>query len=259
HLLTAHLPLTILLHLHHRQILPKKRQVVLSRIRDLVSTPNFIPSSIAPVIETCITQGALSPAEFSAFLQLPFIEGHSAMYWAILNHRREVVLAFAASIPRFLLSCVVIVNDQTSFAQLNLGYVSNSTDEPLRRFLNCPPDEVQVQDTGDGLFENKFVACLRIRMFRKRLGTAQTSAIEFVAGGRIWVMILYRTPSMIGWGISLCLSRDSSPAHLLGAVLVIKVHGGESSSSCANPLQDERIRLRAPHNRKGYMLAPTNK
>lgn len=96
-------------------------------------------------------------------------------------------------------------------------------------------------------------------MFRKRLGTAQTLAIEFVAGGRIWVMILYRTPSMVGWGISLCLSPDSSPAHLLGAVLVIKVHGGESSSSCANPLQDERIRLRAPHNRKGYMLAPTHK
>lgn len=94
-------------------------------------------------------------------------------------------------------------------------------------------------------------------MSRKRLGTAQTLAIEFVAGGRIWVMALYRTPSMIGWGISLCLSQDSSPAHLLGAVLVIKVHGGESS--CANPPQDERIRLRAPHNRKGYMLAPTHK
>lgn len=88
------------------------------------------------------------------------------------------------------------------------------------------------------------------------VGTAQTLAIEFVAGGRIWVMTLYRTPSMIGWGISLCLSQDSSPAHLLAAVLVIKVHGGEFS--CANPPQDERIRLRARHNRKGHMLAPTN-
>jgi hypothetical protein len=65
----------------------QKRKVILSRIRDLVSTPDFIPSSIAPVIKTCIAQGALSPAEFSAFLQLPFVEGHSAMYWAILNHR----------------------------------------------------------------------------------------------------------------------------------------------------------------------------
>lgn len=160
----------------------KRKVVVLSRIRDLVCTPNFIPSSIAPVIETCITQGALSPAEFSAFLQLPFIEGHSAMYWAILNHRREVLSAFAAHIPRFLLFCVVdmrlackIINDQASFAQLNLGYVSNSTDEPLRRFLNCPPDEIQVQDTGDGLFENKFVACLCIRMFQKRLGSGHSS------------------------------------------------------------------------------------
>lgn len=150
----------------------QKRKVILSRIRDLVCTPNLIPSSIAPVIKTCITQGALSPTEFSAFLQLPFIEGHSAMYWAILNHRREVLSAFAAHIPRFLLFCVIdmrlackIINDQASFAQLNLGYLSNSTDEPLRRFLNCPPDEIQVQDTGDGLFENKFVACLCIRMF----------------------------------------------------------------------------------------------
>lgn len=102
YLLTAHLPLTILLHLHHRQILLKKRKAILSRIRALVSTPNFIPSSIAPVIKTCIAQGALSPAEFSAFLQLPFIEGHSAMYWAILNHRREVLSAFAAHIPPIL-------------------------------------------------------------------------------------------------------------------------------------------------------------
>ncbi|KAG1878975.1 hypothetical protein F4604DRAFT_1923661 [Suillus subluteus] len=225
----------------------QRRKIVLSRIRDIVSAPDFIPSSIASVIETCVTQAAFSPAEFSNLLQTPIIEGHTAMYWAVVNHRWEAVSAFTAFIPRFSSVCFndlrlacMIINDHASFAQLNLGRVINSKDESLRRLLNCPPDEVQVQ-TGDKLLENKFVACLRIRMFQKRLRMAQVLGIEFVAGGRIWVVYFRTTPSMIGWNISLRLSRHSSPARP-EIVLVIKAHGGVQPGWCrATRSQDLRL------------------
>ncbi|KAG2044000.1 hypothetical protein BDR03DRAFT_1005192 [Suillus americanus] len=242
----------------------QKRKIVLSRIRDIVSAPDFIPSSIAPVIETCVTHDAFSPAEFSNLLQTPIIEGHTAMYWAVVNHRREALSAFAVFIPRFSSVCFddlrlacMIINDHASFAQLNfkLGPVIDSKDEPLRRLLNCPPDEVQVQ-TGDRLSENKFTVCFRFRMFQKRLRMAHVLTTEFVAGDmvwRIWVAYFCTTPSMIGWYVTLRLSRHSSPARP-EIVLVIKAHGGVKPGwgRVSRP-QD----LRVPHNNsKGCTLAP---
>ena len=104
----------------------KERATVLSRIRDLVSTPNFTPSSVASIVNACAA--ALTAAEFSDLLQTSNIEGHTAMYWAIVNNRREVLSAFTGFISKFSSACscdlrlaCMVTSDHALFTQLNLG------------------------------------------------------------------------------------------------------------------------------------------
>jgi hypothetical protein len=104
----------------------QKKKTVLSRIRDIISAPSFAPSSVTPVVSACAA--ILSPAAFSHLLQTPNIEGHTALYWAIVNNRREAFSVFAAFIPRFSSVCCsdlrlacMMTSDHELFTQLNLG------------------------------------------------------------------------------------------------------------------------------------------
>jgi hypothetical protein len=104
----------------------QKRKAALSRIRDIVSAPNFTSSFVVPIVSACAA--TLSPPVFSYLLQTPNIQGHTALYWAIVNDRREAFSAFVVFIPRFSsagcldlrLACMV-TNNQALFKQLNLG------------------------------------------------------------------------------------------------------------------------------------------
>ncbi|KAG1857754.1 hypothetical protein DFJ58DRAFT_783226 [Suillus subalutaceus] len=172
------------------------RNIVLTCIRDIVSAPDFTPSSVIPIVNACAA--ALFASEFFDLLQTPNIEGHTALYWAIVNERREAFSALSKFIHKISSTCssdlrlaCMVTNDQALFSQLNLGNV-NSKDEPLRRSLGSSPDEVQV-DSEDGLGKSQFIARLRIRKLEKRLLITEEVGIEFVAGGRIWLFRFYMT------------------------------------------------------------------
>lgn len=228
---------------------------VSSRIRDVVSIPDITPSDVALIIDDCAA--SLSAAEFSDLLQSPNIEGHTALYWAIVNKRQEALSAFAVFITKFSSICssdlrlaCMATHDQALFAQLGLGY-SDSKDEPLRRSLGCSPDDVQVHE-GDGLGENQFIACIRIRMFRKRLHITQDLGVEFVAGGRIWILRFYMGPDG-RWRIGLSLSQPSFPARP-NAKLLIKAH---AKPGCTTPPQGlvmtyEKAKLLVPGGSQKY-------
>ncbi|KAG2112592.1 uncharacterized protein F5147DRAFT_791288 [Suillus discolor] len=221
----------------------EKRAIVLSRIRDIVSAPNFSSSSIVPTVNTCAA--AISPAEFSKLLQKRNIEGHTAMYWAIVNHRREALWAFVSFITRFSSACVsdlrlacMLTSDHALFAKRNLARViGSSKDESFRKFLGCPPDEVQIHDTGDGMCKIQFNVCFRIGMFRKRLLTKRKFGKEFVAAGRIWSLRMSSVAPDGFCRIHLKLSDESLPTRL-DAVLVIEAHSGKPG--CEIPPQDLR-------------------
>ncbi|KAG1866650.1 hypothetical protein DFJ58DRAFT_698876 [Suillus subalutaceus] len=214
----------------------QKQTTVLSRIRDIVSAPDIIDTpSVALIVDACTA--SLSVAEFSDLLQSPNIEGHTALYWAIVNKRQEAFSAFAVFITKFSPVCssdlrlaCVATHNQALFVQLGLGY-NDPKDEPLRRSLGCPPDDVQVHE-GDGLGENQFIACIHIRMFRKRLHITQDLGIEFIAGGRIWMLRFYMGPDG-RWRIGLSLSQPSFPARP-DAKLLIEAH---TKPGCINPPQ----------------------
>lgn len=56
----------------------------------MISAPDITPSDAALIVDACTA--SLSVAEFSDLLQSPNIEGHIALYWAIVNKRQEAFL-----------------------------------------------------------------------------------------------------------------------------------------------------------------------
>ncbi|KAG2055042.1 hypothetical protein BDR06DRAFT_1020537 [Suillus hirtellus] len=162
----------------------QRRATVLLRIRDLVSTTNLSPSSIELIANKCAYD--LTAAELSDLLQTLNIEGHTALYWAIVNHRQEAFSAFRLFISELSSECSLDLrlacmrtNDHALFLKLNLQN-TDAQDESLRQFLGCPPDEVEVHDVR-GLDDNKFVASVHVRMFQKRLCTIQKLKTYMVA------------------------------------------------------------------------------
>lgn len=108
------------------RMLSSTRTTVLARIRDLLTTPNYIPSTVIPIVNSCAD--LLSAAEFSSLLQSRNIEGHTAMYWAIVNDRREALSAFTGFISEISSVCsdelrlaCMTTSDHALFTQLNLG------------------------------------------------------------------------------------------------------------------------------------------
>ncbi|KAG1733356.1 uncharacterized protein EDB91DRAFT_641197 [Suillus paluster] len=123
------------------------RATVLSRICDIVSSLNFTSSSFALILDSCAAALPLA-AEFPDLLQQPNIEDHTALYWAIVNNRREALWAFITFISHFPSVCTsdlrlacMTVHDHTLFMELNLGG-KNTKDESLRLLLGCPPDGI---------------------------------------------------------------------------------------------------------------------
>ncbi|KAG1838256.1 hypothetical protein F4604DRAFT_1941642 [Suillus subluteus] len=124
----------------------QKRTAVLFHIRDIVLAPDFTPSSVTSNVNACAA--ALPAAEFSNILTRLNIEGHTALYWAIMNNRPEAFWALKKLTSCYSSDCTsdlriacTITSDHEMFTQLNLG--SYSEDRRLREFLGCPQDEIQ--------------------------------------------------------------------------------------------------------------------
>ncbi|KAG1816871.1 uncharacterized protein BJ212DRAFT_1577010 [Suillus subaureus] len=233
----------------------QKQKSALSRICDLVSPPGFTPSSVTQVANTCAA--TLPPAVFSHLLQTPNIEGHAALYWAIVNNQQEAFSIFAAFIPQFssvccsdlCLACMVI-SDQELFTQLNLGCYPHK-DELLRRSLGCPPDEVEVHK-GDKPCQ--FVACMRIRMFQKRLRIRQEVDVESVANGRIWRLQFHCGRIRC---IVIGLSRHKLPAPLLSQAhcgVMIESHKGKPKCATQPAYSQWRNEQRTLHGDMNWFL-----
>lgn len=161
------------------------------------------------------------------------------MYWAIVNNRGEALAAFSAFIPKFSSVCTsglrlacMFTSNHALFMQLNIGRVINPKDDSLRHFLHCPPDEVEVHNTGNDI---QFVACFGIKMFKKRTLMTQELGVGFVAEGRIWLLRVQAVPDG-RWCIVKSFVQHSSPA-CLDVALALGVH---LNSGCATPPQLEQ-------------------
>ncbi|KAG1766335.1 hypothetical protein EV702DRAFT_1050732 [Suillus placidus] len=185
----------------------QKRTAVLSRIRDIVLAPNFIPSSVAPDLNACAA--ALPAAELSDILTQLTIEGHTALYWAIVNNRPQALWAFSKLITSFPSVCVsdlciayMITNDHAIFMKLKL--VGQSEIWRLRQLSGCPPDEIEGDAYGGCASRCKSLLCSGI------------------------------------WHAEIGLYQHSHPARL-NAVLLIEAHS--RTPGCATPPEALKIPL----------------
>ncbi|KAG1901043.1 uncharacterized protein F5891DRAFT_278210 [Suillus fuscotomentosus] len=220
----------------------KHKASVLSLIHQIVSSPGFGVASVAPIIKSCAA--ALPAAKFSKLLQKRNIENHTALYWAIVNNRREALLEFVKFIPKFSRACsadlrlaCMAANDHDSFMLLHLGDNDvDSKDRSLRRMLGCPLDDIQVRE-GDTLNvgSNIFFVHFVFRMFQKRLRTARKLEVEFVAQGRIWMLRFGMNMLTGDWFVELGISRDSSAVRP-NAVLDIQANKLSPGSDIMQPL-----------------------
>ncbi|KAG1793528.1 uncharacterized protein HD556DRAFT_511412 [Suillus plorans] len=208
-------------------LMKKKRAAVLSRIRDIVLAPDYIPCFVVPKVIACAA--TLPVTEFSKILTQLNIEGHTAPYWAIVNNRPHALWAFikfisgtSPSVSSDLRIACMITNDHSMFKELNFGNFSE--DRRSRCILGRLPDEIQVHTRDKPI--KQFDVVFRIKMFQKRLRTATDKILrfEFVAGGRIWWFSFYiPEPSYGSCRTALGLSQHSYQARF-NAVLLIEAH-----------------------------------
>ncbi|KAG1885396.1 hypothetical protein F4604DRAFT_1725958 [Suillus subluteus] len=208
----------------------QKRAAVLSRIRDIVLAPNFNPSSVTSNLNACAA--ALPAAELANILTQLNIEGHTALYWAIMNNRPQAFWAFDKFISAGPYSSVctsdlriafMITSNHAMFAQLSSANWAIEN-RRLRSCLGCPPDKIRVHTCDEPT--NQFNVVMRIRMFQKRLRavTENNLQYEFVAGGHMWwFRFALLKPSNGLWSAEIGLCQDSYPARL-DAVLLIEAH-----------------------------------
>ncbi|KAG1905618.1 uncharacterized protein F5891DRAFT_619271 [Suillus fuscotomentosus] len=177
-----------------------------------------------------------------------------ALYWTIVNNRREALWEFTKFISKFSPACssdlrlaCMIVNDHDLFMQLKLGDNVDPEGGSLRHMLSCPRDEINVSrhgssevncpsddlqvHEGHGMGENYFFARFVFRMFQKCLRIRQKLAVEFVAQGHIWVLC-FCMGSKGSWCVQYGLSEPSLPVYP-NTKLAIQAHSKPPCSSCA--------------------------
>jgi len=154
----------------------RKRTVVLARICDLVTAPDYTPSSVTSTVNDCAA--SLSVSEFSKLLQSPDIRGHTAMYWAILNDRREALFAIigfiqfselsSASRDDLRLACIA-ASDHALYTQLGLGrdidgeYMAGTLMRALIKLTctNQPTDSLRIPPQVYGHISIMKLLCMR--------------------------------------------------------------------------------------------------
>ncbi|KAG2041705.1 hypothetical protein BDR03DRAFT_1088934 [Suillus americanus] len=223
------------------------RTTVLSLIRDMVTAPDFIPSSVGPIIDACAT--SLPAAEFTALLQGSNIAGHTPLYWAIVNNRPEALSALNKFITTYTcdsledvrLACMATSN-HAWFTSLKLTSTSRCRKGwLLNRSLGYPADDIQVYHEGN--LQNQFTSKMQIMMFQKRIRVAQEIYVELIAQGRIWCLLFYMGVDA-RWRVSLGLAKGSLPARPK-ALLKIEAQNEKS--------QDLQMSLKP---KEDYVLAP---
>ncbi|KAG2033999.1 hypothetical protein BDR03DRAFT_984692 [Suillus americanus] len=208
------------------------------------TAPPSPSSSVTSNVNACVA--ALPAAELSNTLTQLNIEGHTALYWAIVNNRSEALWALEELTSCYSSNCIsdlrnacMVTSNHAMFTQLDLG-----RHRRLRDFLGCPRDEIQ------------FNVVFRIEMFQERLriqATEKKLYYEFVAGGRIWWLRFYMPSPLTNgiWHTAIGLCKHSYPARLSNAVLVIEAHsrkpgGATPPEALRIPLSDTKVLALAP-------------
>ncbi|KAH9851143.1 hypothetical protein C2E23DRAFT_733600 [Lenzites betulinus] len=180
------------------------RTTIQGLIRDLVKQ-NDAQGALG-VLESCADACLSYDLSLSTLLQERTIEGHTPLYWAIINRPTDADGAATPDAPDVvtaLLAHAAPLSDATT-DELRLACLHTSDHGLFQRLRRSPAfsplsgadelilgasgpvDDIEVEDVpGD---EVGFVATFRIPMFQKRMRISQEISLEFIAKGRMWML-----------------------------------------------------------------------
>lgn len=168
------------------------KSTVHSIVRDVVKEPKT-PASTG-LLESCADACYSNNLSFSEILQDPSIEGHPAIYWAIVKRPSlddfELITALMSysapltteTMREVRLACLH-VGDQALFQCLwrSPEYGALSGADRMLLGVTSPPDTVDVEELPGQ--DGPFAVRLHIVQFEKRMKVSEEIAFEFIARG----------------------------------------------------------------------------
>ncbi|KAM5537909.1 hypothetical protein V8D89_008385 [Ganoderma adspersum] len=200
------------------------RATLLGLLRDLVKQNDA--AGALGVLESCADACRTYDLSLSVLLQEQSVEGHTPLYWAIINRPAHppsaadggeagqgpdlvsALLAQAAplsdaTVDEIRLACLH-TSDHTFFQTLRRSpaFSPLTGTEEILLGGSVPVDDVDVEDVKAD--EGAFVARFRMPLFQKRMRISGAIKLEFIAKGRLWELsfIVAKTDydSRLGYG-----------------------------------------------------------
>ncbi|KAJ7066535.1 hypothetical protein C8F01DRAFT_1123614 [Mycena amicta] len=225
------------------------RSTVLGLIKDLVKLPPADHSVVAiNILKSCAEACAANNLSISAILQERSIEGHTALYWAVVKRPPEstssnealdllaALLSLSAPLTPATISDVRIaclqVSDQRLFQRLRASpdFSPLSPTDALLLDAATPPDDITVEEDNSltpGSEAAPFAVDFTIMQFQKRMRISGGVHLEFIARGRLWQLRFGVSkgdrpgyPLRGAWYLSLSLLEQSPPTWVDGRMLV---------------------------------------
>ncbi|KAI0800180.1 hypothetical protein C8Q74DRAFT_1313909 [Fomes fomentarius] len=180
------------------------RTTILGLLRDLIKQGDA--AGALGVLESCADACKTYDLSLSSLMQEKSIEGHTPIYWAIINRpslppRPEdpdllsAVLSHAApltdaTVDELRLACLH-TSDHALFQKLRRSpaFSPLTGREELITGGSTPIDDVDVEDVKED--EVLFVARFKIPMFQKRMRISGAVRLEFIAKGRLWELSFF--------------------------------------------------------------------
>jgi len=168
------------------------RSTVRSIVRDVVKEPKT-PASMG-LLESCAGACSSNNLSFSEILQDPSIEGHPAIYWAIVKRPSPDDFELITSLMSYSAPLTVETMTEVRLACLHVGdqalfqclwrspeYGALSGADRMLLGVSSPPDTMDVEELlgQDG----PFMVRLTIVQFEKRMKVSGEIVFEFIARG----------------------------------------------------------------------------
>ncbi|PCH35648.1 hypothetical protein WOLCODRAFT_107631 [Wolfiporia cocos MD-104 SS10] len=233
------------------------RTTVTSILRDIVKQPGIsdsAPSILASCADACRAHGL----SIASLLQDPCMEGHTAIYWAVVKRapEAEAPLAPESDLVNMLLAMAAPLTP-TTMSDIRLACLQNADQALFQRLRRSPvfsppsgtedlllsgeviQDEIEVEDVPDD--DAAFVVRFRIPMFQKRLRVSKQINLEFIARGRLWSLkflvaaannIHLRPIATPGtWIVTLSLLEHSPPTWVDSRLLIEDASAAAATAS----------------------------
>lgn len=170
-------------------------------IRDVVKEPKA--SASTGLLESCADACYANNLSFSEILQDPSIEGHPAIYWAIVKRPSPDDFELITSLMSYSAPLTMETMTEVRLACLHVGdqalfqclwrspeYGALSGADRMLLGVTSPPDTVDVEElTGqDGPFAVRF----KIAKFERRMKVSGEISFEFIARGASHVGLSFR-------------------------------------------------------------------